>query len=351
MERRPAARAAGCVSDFKPYLAALSTGAPLAREEARAAFSMILEGLATPAQLGGFLMGLRLRGETVEEIIGAAQAMRAVMTRVEAPAEAIDIVGTGGDGAGTYNISTLAAIIAAAAGAIVAKHGGKAASSRSGASDVLAELGVKVGVAPAAASACLADGGLCFMAAAAHHPAMRYAAPVRSELGVRTIFNLLGPICNPAGVLRQTIGVYSRDWLEPLARALRELGAQRVWLLHGEDGLDEATTTGITHVVALEDGALRSFDITPEDAGLPRASAQELVGGDPAHNARALRAVLAGERGAYRDIAVLNAAVALIVAGRAADLRDGAKLAAQALDSGAAAATLERLARRSNAAP
>lgn len=337
------------MQDFKPYIAALAEGEPLAREEARAAFALIFEGGVTPAQLGAFLMGLRMRGETVEEIIGAAQAMRAVMAAVEAPPGAIDIVGTGGDGAGTYNISTLAAIIAAACGAVVAKHGGKASSSRSGATDVLGELGVRVGIAPSTAADCLRKAGLCFMAGPTHHPALRHAAPTRAELGVRTVFNLLGPLCNPAQVERQALGVFSRDWLEPLARVLRELGSRRVWLLHGSDGLDEATTTGVTHVVALTDGAIRAFDMTPEDAGLPRATAQELVGGDPAHNARALRAVLAGEKNAYRDIAVLNAAVALTVAERAADLREGAALAAKALDSGAAAATLEALIQHSNA--
>ncbi|WP_442753496.1 anthranilate phosphoribosyltransferase [Methylocystis sp. JAN1] len=337
------------MSDFKPYVAALAEGHPLAREEARAAFSLIFEGAATPAQLGAFLMGLRMRGETVEEIIGAAEAMRAVMTPVEAPPGAIDIVGTGGDGAGTYNISTLAAIIAAACGATVAKHGGKASSSRSGASDVLGELCVKVGISSAAASACLKNAGICFMAGPTHHPALRHAAPVRAELGVRTIFNLLGPLCNPARVDRQTIGVYSRDWLAPLAQVLKALGSRRAWLLHGSDGLDEATTTGVTHVVALEDDAVRSFDIAPEDAGLPRATPQALVGGDPAHNAKALRAVLAGEKNAYRDIAVLNAAVALVVAERVADIGEGARLAAQALDSGAAAEKLDALVRHSNA--
>lgn len=336
------------MKDFKTYLAAIAAGEPLAEEEARAAFSLILIGEATPAQLGAFLMGLRLRGETVDEIVGATRAMRAAMIPVEAPPGAIDIVGTGGDGAGTWNISTLAAIIAAAAGATVAKHGGKASSSRSGASDVLGELGVRVGMSPAAASACLREAGICFMAGPTHHPALRHAGPVRAELGVRTIFNLLGPLSNPARVERQAIGVYSRDWLEPLANALRDLGSKRVWLLHGADGLDEATTTAATHVVALEDGAIRAFDISPEDAGLPRATAQDLVGGDPAHNARALRAVLEGAKNPYRDIAVLNAAIALVVAERAGDLRDGAQLAAQALDSGAALDKLEALIRHSN---
>lgn len=336
------------MTGFKPYIAALASGAPLARDEARAAFALIFQGAATPAQLGAFLMGLRMRGETVDEIIGAAQAMRAAMTPVEAPPGAIDIVGTGGDGAGTYNISTLAAIIAAACGAMVAKHGGKAASSLSGASDVLGELGVKVGIPPAAAATCLREAGICFMAGPTHHPALRFAAPVRAELGVRTIFNLLGPLCNPARVESQTIGVYAREWLEPLAHVLRELGSKRVWLLHGSDGLDEATTTGVTHVVALEDGAIRAFDIAPEDAGLPRATAQQLVGGDPAHNARALLAVLDGEKNAYRDIAVLNAAIALVVAGRVDDIRDGAAQAENALDSGAARESLRKLARLSN---
>jgi anthranilate phosphoribosyltransferase len=336
--------------EFKSYIAALASGARLARDEAKAAFTLIFKGEATPGQLGAFLLGLRLRGETIDEIIGAAEAMRAAMTPVEAPPGAIDIVGTGGDGAGTYNISTLAAIIAAAAGAIVAKHGGKAASSLSGASDVLGELGVKVGISPSAAASSLREAGICFMAATTHHPAMRHAAAVRRELGVRTIFNLLGPLCNPARVERQTIGVFSRDWLEPLARALRELGATRVWLLHGGDGLDEATTTGVTHVVALEDGDIRAFDFFPEDAGVPRATAQALVGGDAAHNAKALRAVLEGEKNAYRDIAALNAGVALVVAGRAANLRDGVALAEAALDSGAARDKLDALIRCSNRA-
>ena len=336
------------MSAFKPVLAALAEGERLSRERAREAFSLILEGAATPAQLGAFLMALRQRGETPEELIGAAQAMRAAMIRVEAPEDAIDIVGTGGDSANTYNISTLAAIIAAAAGVPVAKHGGKAASSRSGATDVLAELGVKVGIDAASAGACLREAGICFMAAPTHHPALRHAAPVRSELGLRTIFNLLGPLCNPAGVKRQVLGVYAREWLEPMALALRELGSERAWLLHGSDGLDEATTTGKTRVVALERGALRSFEIHPGDAGVPLAAPREQTGGDPAHNARALRDVLGGARNAYRDIAVLNAAIALVVAGKARDLREGAALAAAALDSGAAREKLELLTRVSN---
>jgi anthranilate phosphoribosyltransferase len=336
------------MTDLKPFLATIAVGEPLSRDEAREAFSIILDGRATPAQLGAFLMGLRIRGEHVDEIVGGALAMRAAMAEVEGGADAVDIVGTGGDGAGSYNVSTLAALIVAGCGVRVAKHGGRAASSRSGASDVLGELGVRVGVSPQEAAASLLEAGVCFMAAPTHHPALRHAAPTRSELGVRTIFNLLGPLCNPARVQRQLIGVYSKDLLEPLARALDELGARRVWLVHGADGLDELTTTGPSHVVALDHGEIRSFDIAPEDAGLPRAHPQDLVGGDPAHNARALRAVLDGARDAYRDIAVLNAAAALIVAGAAADLREGAALATSALDSGAAKAKLAELVRISN---
>jgi anthranilate phosphoribosyltransferase len=336
------------MAEFKPFIAKVAAGAPLSREEAREAFALILENKATAAQLGAFLMALRLRGETIDEIIGAALAMRAAMTAVEGGADAIDIVGTGGDGVGTYNVSTLAAITVAACGAPVAKHGGRAASSRSGASDVLGELGVLVGMSAKAAAECLRDAGICFLAAPAHHPALRFAAPVRSELGVRTIFNLLGPLCNPARVTRQLIGVYSRDLLEPLARALNELGSQRIWLVHGGDGLDEVTTTDVTAVVALENGAIRAFELTPEEAGLPRARPQDLLGGDPAHNARALRAVLLGERNAYRDIAVLNAAAGLVVAEKARDVREGARLAEAALDSGAAQAKLDELVRISN---
>lgn len=336
------------MEDFKPFIARIADGAPLTREESRAAFTLILENKATAAQLGAFLMGLRQRGESIDEIIGAAQAMRAAMTPVEADEDAIDIVGTGGDGVGTYNISTLAAIIVAACGVKVAKHGGRAASSRSGASDVLGELGVRVGMSAKAAADCLREAGVCFLAAPAHHAALRFAAPVRAELGVRTLFNLLGPLCNPARVTRQIIGVYSRDWLEPLAHAMMELGSKRLWLVHGQDGLDEITTTAATSVVSLEGGAIRAFEITPEQAGLERARPQDLLGGDPAHNARALRAVLAGGKNAYRDIAVLNAAAALIVAEKAHDLREGARLAEHAIDTGAAQAKLDDLVRISN---
>jgi len=351
VERLPAAPQEGRLSAFKATLATLAEGRGLSREEARQAIAHVLAGEASEAQLGAFLMALRLRGETEDELVGAAQAMRAAMTPVEAPEGAIDIVGTGGDGAQTFNISTLAAIIVAACGVTVAKHGGKAASSRSGASDVLAELGVKVGLSPAKASACLKEIGICFMAAPTHHPALRFAANARSELSLRTIFNLLGPMCNPARVKKQVLGVYDRRWLEPMARAMRELGSERVWLLHGGDGLDEATTTGPTLVTALENGAIRSFEITPEQAGLPRAKPEALKGGDPAQNARALRDVLGGARGAYRDVAVLNAGVALIVAGETRNLREGACQADEALASGKAKEKLDALVSASNSEP
>ncbi|WP_051335409.1 anthranilate phosphoribosyltransferase [Methylocapsa acidiphila] len=333
---------------FKPLIAKVATGSSLTESEAEAAFHHIFSGEVTPAQLGGFLLALRVRGETVEEISGAVMAMRAKMLAVEAPTGAIDIVGTGGDGHGTYNVSTLASLIVAACGVPVAKHGNRAASSRSGASDVLSALGVRTGLPPEEVAACVAEAGIGFMMAQTHHAAMRHVAPARAELGARTIFNLLGPLANPAGVKRQLLGVFAARWLEPLAQVLRRLGSERVWLIHGTDGLDEATTTGPSFVTALEGGAIRSFEITPEAAGLPRASLSDLIGGDPATNAAALKSVLDGARTPYRDIAVLNAAAALVVAEKAVDLREGAALASEAIDRGAAADTLAKLVKVSN---
>jgi anthranilate phosphoribosyltransferase len=298
--------------------------------------------------MGAFLMGLRARGETLDEMTGAVSAMRGKMLRVNAPEGAIDIVGTGGDGAQTYNISTLASIIVAACGVTVAKHGNRAASSLSGASDVLTELGVKIGIAPEKIEKSLRETQIGFMTAQAHHPAMAHVAPVRRELGARTLFNLLGPLSNPAGVKRALIGVFAREWMQPIAETLQALGAEKVWVAHGSDGLDEITTTGKTHILALEDGALREFDIDPEQLGIARATLADLRGGEPAHNAAALRAVLAGEKSAYRDIALLNAAAALVVAGKAADLAEGLRLGAAAIDSGKARDTLENLVRLSN---
>jgi anthranilate phosphoribosyltransferase len=335
---------------FKPFIGKVATGASLTEAEAKAAFDHIFSGELSPAQMGGFLMALRVRGETVDEITGAVTAMRARALPVAAPPRTIDIVGTGGDGHSTYNVSTLAALIVAACGVPVAKHGNRAASSRSGSSDVLAALGVRTGLAPAHVEACIREAGIGFMSAQTHHAAMRHVAPVRAELGTRTIFNLLGPLANPASVKRQVLGVFAARWLEPLAQVLRNLGSERVWLLHGSDGLDEATTTGSTYVAALENGEIRSFEITPEAAGLPRARLADLVGGDPAANAAALKAVLDGARSAYRDIAVLNAAVALVIAGEAPDLPKGAALAASAIDDGRAGAVLARLVKVSNSA-
>lgn len=335
---------------FKPVLAKIATGATLSRDETRHAFDLLLSGEVTPAQASGLLMGLRVRGETPEELTGAIDAMRSRMLPVDAPAGAIDIVGTGGDNHGSYNVSTLAAIITAACGVPVAKHGNRAASSLSGTADVLTELGVKVGIAPDVISACINEAGIGFMFAPAHHASMRHVAPVRAELGTRTLFNLIGPLSNPASVDRQLVGVFSADWLEPIAGSLAATGSRRAWVVSGSDGLDEMTTTGPTHVAEWDGSSVRRFDVLPEEAGLPRAVIADLKGGNPAHNAAALRGVLEGARNPYRDIAVLNAAGALVVAQKATTLREGAALAERALDTGAARAVLDRLARTSNGA-
>ncbi len=335
--------------DLKPFVAKAAAGEALNREDARAAFEIIMSGEATPSQIGGFLMALRVRGETVDEIVGAVGAMRARMLTVEAPADAIDIVGTGGDGAGTYNISTLAALIVAGAGVPVAKHGNRALSSKSGTADALSCLGVKLDIGPDAISRCISQAGLGFMFAQQHHSAMRHVGPTRVELGTRTIFNLLGPLSNPAGVTRQLVGVFAPQWVVPVAEVLRDLGSKNVWVVHGE-GLDEITTTGVTQVAALENGAIRTFELTPGDFGLETVLLADLKGGDGAHNAVALKGVLEGDATPYRDISLANAAASLVIAGRAANLGEGMELARQSLASGAANATLERLIRVSNAA-
>jgi anthranilate phosphoribosyltransferase len=334
---------------FKPIIAKVATGAPLTSVEAESAFDRILSGESTPSQTGAFLMALRVRGESVDEITGAVRAMRAKMLRVPAPKGVIDIVGTGGDNVGTWNISTLAAIIAAGAGAKVAKHGNRAASSKSGAADVLSALDVKVGLTPEHVARCLKEAGIGFMMAPTHHASMRHVGPVRTELGTRTIFNLLGPLSNPAGVTRQVVGVFSKSWMEPIAQTLQTLGSEHVWVVHGSDGLDELTTTGPTHVAELKAGVITHFDVTPADAGLKTVGMDALLGGDPATNAAALRAVLGGEKNAYRDIAVLNAAAGLIVAGLATSLNDAARMAEKALDTGAAKVTFDKLVAVSNA--
>jgi anthranilate phosphoribosyltransferase len=288
-------------------------------------------------------MALRVRGETVDEITGAVTAMRAKMLKVTAPANAIDVVGTGGDASGSYNISTCAAFIVAGAGIPVAKHGNRALSSKSGAADVLTSLGVKIDLAPADVGRCVSEAGIGFMFAPAHHPAMKNVGPTRVELGTRTIFNLLGPLSNPANVKRQLVGVFSRQWIEPLAQVLKNLGSECVWVVHGSDGLDEITTAGPTHVAALENGKIRSFEISPADLGIDAAKPENLRGADADHNARALKDVLDNKPGAYRDVAVMNAAAALVVAGAAKDLKEGAELARKSLSSGGARARLDRL--------
>jgi anthranilate phosphoribosyltransferase len=330
-------------ADFKSLIAKVATGAPLTREEAADAFDRMMSGEATPSQMGGLLMGLRVRGETVDEITGAVTTMRAKMLGVKAPPDAVDVVGTGGDASGSYNISTCAAFIVAGAGVPVAKHGNRALSSKSGAADVLQALGVKIDLTPDQVSRCIAEAGIGFMFAPAHHPAMKNVGPTRVELGTRTIFNLLGPLSNPAGVKRQMIGTFSKHWVDPMAQVLNNLGSESVWVVHGSDGLDEITTAGPTSVAELKGGKIRTFEITPEDAGLPRAQPGALKGGDAVENAKALLDVLKGKKGAFRDVAILNAAAALIVAGRAKDLKEGAALAAKSIDSGEAEGRLDRL--------
>ena len=336
------------MDDLKPIIAKVATGATLSRDEAASAFDRMMSGEATPSQLGGLLMALRVRGETIDEITGAVSAMRAKMLKVKAPAGAIDVVGTGGDGSGSVNVSTCAAFIAAGAGVPVAKHGNRALSSRSGAADVLAALGVKIDLSPEQVSRCVTEAGIGFMFAPAHHPAMKNVNPTRVELATRTIFNLLGPLSNPAGVKRQMVGVFSRQWVQPLAQVLKNLGSESVWVVHGTDGLDEITLAGPTFVAALENGAIRSFEVSPEDVGLKRVPGEALKGGDAAANAVALRSVLAGQPSPYRDVALLNAAAALIVAGRAKDLKEGMALGIRSLNEGAAAERLKQLVAVSN---
>jgi anthranilate phosphoribosyltransferase len=335
--------------ELKPFIAKVANGDALSRDEARAAFDILMSGEATPSQIGGFLMALRVRGETVEEIAGAVSTMRAKMLPVSAGMDVMDIVGTGGDGLGTYNISTLAALIVAGAGVPVAKHGNRALSSKSGTADALTALGVKLDIGPDLIARCISEAGIGFMFAQVHHAAMRHVGPSRVELGTRTIFNLLGPLSNPAGARRQLLGVFSPHWLEPIAEVMRDLGSETIWVVHG-DGMDEITTTGVTHVAALENGQIRRFDLTPEDFGVARATIDELKGGDGEFNAKALRAVLSGTRNAYRDIALCNAAASLVIAGMAADVLEGMILATQSLDSGNAALVLDRLVAVSNEA-
>ena len=328
---------------MKEVLGRVAVGHTMSEDQAEEVFEVIMSGDATPAQIGGLLMALRVRGETIEEITGAARIMRAKALPVEAPEGAIDTCGTGGDGSGTYNISTAAAFVVAGAGVPVAKHGNRALSSKSGSADVLGALGIKIDADMALVKESLWDNNIGFLMAPRHHNAMRHVAGPRVELGTRTIFNLLGPLANPARTTRQVMGVFASQWVEPMANVLGRLGAERAWVVHGSDGLDELTTTGPTLVGEWKDGKVTLFEARPEDCGLRRATAAELKGGDAATNAEALRALLAGAPGAYRDIVVLNAAAALVVAGKAEDLKQGAAMAADSIDQGKALAALERM--------
>ena len=329
--------------DLKALIGRVAAGERLTVEQARHAFDIMMMGEATPAQMGGFLLGLRVRGETVDEITGGAMALRSRAVAIEAPAGAIDTCGTGGDAKGTFNISTAAAIVIAACGVPVAKHGNRALSSRSGSADLLAALGVDIEADMALVRESLWQAGIGFLMAPRHHGAMRHVAPARVELGTRTIFNLLGPLSNPAGAKFQLLGVFDAAWMEPMAKVLKNLGSERVWVVHGADGLDELTTTGPSRIAELKDGAISAFEVTPEDAGLPRARLADLKGGDGKANARIMTDLLAGAPGAVRDVVLLNSAAGLVIAGHAADLKAGVALAAEAIDASKARTTLERL--------
>lgn len=336
------------MADMKTFISKVADGNKLSEDEAAEAFNIIMTGEATDVQIAAFLIALRVRGETIEEITGAARTMRAKATGVIAPTGAIDIVGTGGDAKGTYNISTCAALVAAGAGALVAKHGSKAVSSKSGASDVLAALRVNLGASPETVARCISAANVGFMFAPAHHAAMKYVMPARTHLATRTIFNLLGPLTNPAGVKSQLMGVYAKDWVEPLAHVLKNLGSDHVWVVHGSDGMDELTTTGGSYVAELKNGVVSTFTVTPADVGLAEAKPEDLVGGDAEQNAAAIRSVLAGEPGPFRDVVILNSAAALVVAGQAANIKQGAELATKAIDQGAAKTALDKLVETSN---
>jgi anthranilate phosphoribosyltransferase len=334
--------------DFPAALAVVREGGSLDAETSARVFETIMSGAVAEADLIAFLTAQAIRGPTVAEIVGAVRSMRAGMRAVTAPAGTIDLCGTGGDGHGTLNISTAASFVVAGAGVPVAKHGNRSATSKSGAADILEALGVKIDLEPARASQLLAEIGIVFLFAQVHHPAMRHVARVRSQIKQRTIFNLLGPLASPARVKHQLAGIYDRKWLMPYAEALKALGSTHALVVHGADGLDELTTTDVTHYASLENGLITTGTIAPEDAGLKRATLADLKGGTPAQNAARLKALFDGEQDAYRDIVLLNAGAALMVAGRAKDIKDGVAKAAHALDSGAAKAKLEALITASN---
>jgi anthranilate phosphoribosyltransferase len=337
----------GDTADLKALLAHVAQGHSLSEGEAEAAFDIIMSGDATPSQMGAFLMALRVRGETVDEITGAARIMRAKAVPIDAPPGTIDTCGTGGDSSGSFNISTASALVVAGCGVPVAKHGNRALSSKSGSADVLTALGVNIDADLAIVRQCLWEIGLGFLMAPRHHSATRHVAPTRVELGTRTIFNLLGPLSSPALARRQLVGVFAPEWVRPMAEVLGRLGAEHAWVVHG-DGLDELTTAGVTTVAAFEDGEVRTFEVVPEDFGLPRARLEDIRGGEPQHNADLMRNLLAGVGGPLRDVALLNSGAALLVAGRVTTVEAGIELAARSIDSGAAQRVLEELVTRTN---
>jgi anthranilate phosphoribosyltransferase len=334
--------------DLKPLIALVAQGRSLSEGEAEAAFDIIMSGDATPSQMGAFLMALRVRGETVDEIAGAARIMRAKAVAVDAPPGTIDTCGTGGDSSGSFNISTASALVVAGCGVPVAKHGNRALSSKSGSADVLTALGVNIDADFSIVRACLWEIGIGFLMAPRHHSATRHVAPTRVELGTRTIFNLLGPLSSPAHARRQLVGVFAPEWVRPMAEVLGRLGGERAWVVHG-DGLDELTTTGPTTVAALDIGRVETFEIVAADAGLPTARREDLRGGEPAHNARLMNDLLSGAGGPLRDVVLLNTGAALLIAGKAASLFEGVELAARSIDSGAARRVLDDLIARTNA--
>jgi len=331
------------LTELKPYLAKASDGQVLSFEEAREAFECIMSGRATPAQIAGFLVALRMRGEHVDEISGAVDVIRSKALPITAPIEAMDIVGTGGDGSGTLNISTATAIVTAACGIPIAKHGNRALSSKSGAADVLTAMGVNLDADFALIEEAIRDAGIGFMMAPRHHESFKYVGPVRVEMGIRTVFNILGPLCNPAGVKRYLIGVFSQEWVKPMAEVLNKLGCERAWVVHGADHLDELSTTGPNYICEVKDGQVTEFNLLPEEAGLPLASLEDLKGGDGQYNAERLQALLDGQKDAYRDIVLLGTGAALVIAAKAENIQQGVELAAEAIDSGQARATLDQL--------
>lgn len=335
------------MQDLKEAIGQLANGQSLSREETKAAFNIIMSGEATDSQIGAVLMGMRVRGETEDEFAGAIDALRAVMLPVDAPDDAIDIVGTGGDNKGSYNISTCTAIVTASCGVPVAKHGNRSLSSKSGASDCLTALGVNIELSPSQITDCIEEAGIGFMFAPAHHSAMRYVGPTRVELATRTIFNLLGPMCNPASVKRQLLGVFAPQWVLTAAKVAQKLGSEKLWVVHGQ-GFDEVTITGTTQVAELANDTIKTFEINPSDFGFDIASESDIAGGDATENAKALRQVLDGKPSAYRNMVIMNTACSLVVADKAKDLQDGAAQATAAIDNGSSMATLEKLIQVSN---